>query len=121
MVGNYISKERLKLRSSKDIRNLTLVGEHNLRRMVAEEEHSDVDNQRVATVDIDRAEVSAFVAVDVDAYDVIDDDNLVVDAHVGVVSLPLNLDRDFFRHLSVYRIPPRVRDYVDDATGEKLS
>lgn len=53
--------------------------------MVAAEEDSDVNIRMAAFVDIDRVEVLASVAADVDAYDAIDDDNLAADAHVDVV------------------------------------
>lgn len=63
----------------------TFADDRTFRHMVSAEEDSDVNIRMVATVDIDRVEVMASVAVDVDAYDVIDDDNLAVDAHVDVV------------------------------------
>lgn len=81
--------------------------------MASAEEDSDVNIRMAATVDIDLVEVMASVAVDVDAYDVIDDDNLAVDAHVDVVLHPVNLDTPLFRRLLVYPIPPHDRDCVD--------
>lgn len=87
-------------------------------RTVAEEVDFGVDNQLVAFVDIVRVvEVSASVAVDVDAYGVIDDGNLAVDAHADEISLPVNLDTHPFRRSLAYPNPPHDRDCVDAING----
>lgn len=74
----------------------------------------DVNIQTEAAVDIDRFEAMASVEVDVDAYDVTDDDNLAVDAHVvDVASHLVNPDTLPFRRLLAYPIPPHDRGCVD--------
>lgn len=81
--------------------------------MVVVAEDSDVYMRLVAFVDIDRVEVTASAVVDVDAYDVIDDDSSVVDAHADVVSHPVNLDRLLFHHSLVYPSLLHGHDCVD--------
>lgn len=81
--------------------------------MVVVEEDLDVNIRLVAFVDIDRVEVMASEVVDVDAYDVIDDDSLVADDHADVVSHPVNLDKLPFHHSLVYPNLLHDHDCVD--------
>ena len=91
--------------------------------MDAAAEHSDGDKLLVAfVVGTDRVEVVelAFAVADVDAYDVIDGDNLAVDVHAGVASHPVFRDTPLpFHHLSAYPIPLHDHGYAD-AIGKNL-
>lgn len=75
-----------------DDRTFTFVGDHTCYHMDAEEEDSNEDILMVVIVDIDQVEVFASVVVDVDACDVVVDDNSVEVDHGGVASFLVILD-----------------------------